>query len=101
MKEPHAYLNGRFVPPSATGLPWHDAGFVFGATVTDLCRTFQHRLYRLDDHLARFRQSCTLACVPQPIGADELTRIAEQLVTHNAGLLPPGHDLALVMFATP
>ena len=28
-------------------VPVHDAGFVMGATVTDLCRTFRHRLYLL------------------------------------------------------
>lgn len=72
-----------------------------GATVTDLCRTFGHRLFRLADHLRRFRQSCHLARVPQPLTDDELTRIAEELVRHNASLLRSGQDLALVLLATP
>jgi branched-chain amino acid aminotransferase len=72
-----------------------------GVTVTDLCRTFQHQLFRLDDHLRRFWQSCALAQVPQPMADAELTDIANQLVSHNAARLPPSLDLALVMFATP
>jgi branched-chain amino acid aminotransferase len=98
---PLVYLNGRFLPQSEAHLPLHDAGFVMGATVTDLCRTFRHRLFRLPDHLHRFRQSCQIAQIPQLLPDDELTRLAEHLVEHNAALLSPDQDLALVLIATP
>lgn len=101
MTEPLAYFDGRFVPQGEARLALNDAGFVSGATVTDLVRTFAHRLFRLPDHLRRFRQSCELARVPQPLADDELTAIAARLVSHNAALLRPGQDLALVLFATP
>lgn len=101
MSGPAAYLNGRFLPQADAHLPLHDAGFIFGATVTDFCRTFRHRLFRLPDHLARFRRSCEAACIPQPVPNDELAGLAEQLVAHNAALLSPQDDLALVLFATP
>jgi branched-chain amino acid aminotransferase len=96
-----AYLNGRFLPQSEAYLPLHDAGFVWGATVTDLCRTFHHRLYRLSDHLTRFRRSCQSAHIPQVVGDDELALLAERLIAHNAALLPSDGDLALVLIATP
>src|SRR5262249_5363394 len=101
MSEPLAHLNGRLLPWSAAALPLSDAGFVWGATVTDLCRTFRRRLFRLADHLARFRQSCRLARVPLDTADDELTDTAARLVEHNAALLGPGQELALVLFATP
>lgn len=101
MPEPLAYLNGQFLPYREARLPLHDAGFIWGATVTDLCRTFRHKLFRLDDHLTRFRQSCQLARVPQPVPDEELRRVAEELTSRNAALIPEDHDLALVMFATP
>jgi branched-chain amino acid aminotransferase len=96
-----AYLNGRFLPQEEAGLSLHDAGFVFGATVTDFCRTFQHRLFRVQDHVARFRQSCKLARIPQPIPNEEITLMAEELTSRNVGLLKPEQDLVLIMFATP
>jgi branched-subunit amino acid aminotransferase/4-amino-4-deoxychorismate lyase len=103
---PIAYLNARFLPQSEAHLTLHDAGFVWGATVTDLCRTFGHRPFRLPDHLRRFRQSCELAYIPLNLSDDELTAVAERLVAHNAppgAYAPgsPGGDLAVVFFATP
>jgi branched-subunit amino acid aminotransferase/4-amino-4-deoxychorismate lyase len=101
MSEPLAYLNGQFIPQAEIRLPVHDAGFVFGATATDLCRTFRHQPFRLDDHLERFRHSCERARIPQPVPEEQLGRSAHQLITANASLLLPEQDLALVMFATP
>lgn len=101
MVESLAFLNGHLVPAHQAALPLHDAGFVLGATITDLCRTVRHRLYRWHDHLARFRQSCQLAAIVPGVSDDELTCIAHDLVAHNAALLEPHQDLALVVFATP
>jgi branched-chain amino acid aminotransferase len=101
MPEPLAYLNGRFLPQAQAALPLYDAGFVLGATVTDFVRTFRHRPFRLADHLSRFRESCRLAFIAQPLSDDELTGIAEELVAHNSRLIAPGQELALVLVATP
>ena len=96
-----AYFNGRFLPQEEARLPLHDAGFVFGATVTDLCRTFRHQLFRLADHVARFRRSCQLAGIPQPIPDNRVASLAEELTARNSASLPRQEELLLVMFATP
>jgi branched-chain amino acid aminotransferase len=99
--DPLAYLNGRVLPLSEAALPLHDAGFVMGATATDLCRTFRQQLYRWSDHLARFRRSCQLTRIPQTVPDVELTKISQHLISHNSGLVEPDQELALVVFATP
>jgi branched-chain amino acid aminotransferase len=96
-----AFHNGRFLPQSELTVGFHDAGFVFGATVTDFCRTYAHKLFRWPDHLARLRRDCGACAVPLPYPDAELTAAAKRLVSENAGHLPPGDDLALVTFATP
>jgi branched-chain amino acid aminotransferase len=101
MAEPLVYLNGQFLPQSQATLRLHDAGLVFGATVTDLCRSFGHKLFRLAGHLARFRQSCLAARIAQPVPDEALGQIAGDLVARNAAFLRPEQDLALVLFATP
>jgi branched-chain amino acid aminotransferase len=98
---PLAYLDGRFVPFAEARLPLHDAGFVSGATVVDNARTFRHKLFRWPDHLARFRGDCAACYVPLDATDQHLTATAEELVAHNAKLLPPGGELQLVTFATP
>src|SRR5947207_1706177 len=101
MNTPLAYLNGRFVPLAAAALPLSDAGFVSGATVVDNARTFRHRIFRWQDHLARFRRDCAACYVPLEATDEQLTATAEELVSHNAKLLPRGGELQLVTFATP
>ena len=98
---PISYLNGHFLPASEAALPLSDAGFVWGATVTDRLRTFRQKLFRLDDHLKRFRSSCELAFIPQPRTDAELAAIASELIEANAKLLPSDTELSLVVFATP
>ncbi len=98
---PLACCNGRFLPAGEASLSIADAGLVFAATVTDFCRTFGRRLFRWDEHLARFRRDCQACFIPLPAGDEELTAVASRLVEHNAALLPPGGELALVSFATP
>jgi branched-subunit amino acid aminotransferase/4-amino-4-deoxychorismate lyase len=101
MTAPLAYLNGRFLPFGEAGLPLHDAGFVSGATVIDNARTFRHKLFRWPDHLARFQRDCAACYVALEATDEHLTATAEELVAHNAELLPPGGELQLVTFATP
>jgi branched-chain amino acid aminotransferase len=96
-----AFHNGRFVPYSELSIAPHDAGFVFGATVTDFCRTYAHKLFRWPDHLARLRRDCEACFVPLPYTDADLTAAAEELVKQNTKALPPGDDLALITFATP
>jgi branched-chain amino acid aminotransferase len=96
-----AFLNGRLIPQREACLPLNDAGFVLGATITDLCRTARHRLFRWSDHLARFQRSCQAAFLSVPWTDTEITTQAHELVARNGQLLRPEHDLALVLFATP
>jgi branched-chain amino acid aminotransferase len=96
-----AFHNGRFVPYLGLHLTPHDAGFVFGATVTDFCRTYAHKLFRWPDHLARLRRDAEACFIPLPYSDAELTAAAEQLVSENAKGLSANDDLALITFATP
>jgi branched-chain amino acid aminotransferase len=101
LPEPVAYLNDRFLPQSQAGLALNDAGFVMGATVTDLCRTFRRRPFRLEDHLRRFRVSCSSAEIGLEHQDAEIIARIDGLIERNAGFLAPEGELAIVLFATP
>jgi branched-chain amino acid aminotransferase len=101
MDEPQAYLNGRFLAASAATLSVTDAGFVLGAAVAEQVRTFAGKLFRLDDHLARLKQSLDTIGVDPGLGQEELSRIAQELVARNYRLLTRGDDLGLSIVVTP
>jgi branched-subunit amino acid aminotransferase/4-amino-4-deoxychorismate lyase len=101
MNEAQAYLNGRFVPCAGASIPISDTGFVLGATIAEVLRTFGGKLFRLEGHLERLAHSLQMAHLDPQISIAEISRIAEQLVVHNHRLLDPADDLNLTMFFTP
>ncbi len=101
MDAPLAWYNGRFIPKSEAHIALNDAGFVLGVTITDFCRTFHHRLFRLAEHLERFRDNCRYAHIPLWSSNEELSQAAEGLVRLNARFLTGDQELALILLATP
>lgn len=97
MNQPHVYLNGQFLPFNLATLSLHDAGFVWGATVVDNCRTYGGKLFRWAVHLARFRHDCQHCYVPLSLSDEELTQTAKKLIELNW----QNQELQLVTFATP
>ena len=100
MAEPIVYLNGEFVPASQAKLNIYDLGIVIGATMAEMTRTFGHRPFRPDDHVARLYRSCKYAGFELPLAPDEMLEKTRELTETNCGLLGPGDDLGVVHFVT-
>jgi branched-subunit amino acid aminotransferase/4-amino-4-deoxychorismate lyase len=92
-----AFLNGRFVPHADLVVGHADAGVVYGATVTDFCRTYGGRLFRHPDHLRRFRRDAIALGIDVPFADAELADAANALVAANRAV----HEVAVVSLATP
>lgn len=101
MSEPQVYLRGQFLPASQAGINIYDLGIVLGATVTDLTRTFAHKPFKLDQHVARLYRSCRYANFDMPLSENEMIDVCTQLVQTNAKLISPDQDLAICKFVTP
>jgi branched-chain amino acid aminotransferase len=101
MKEPIAFLNGRWIAASAAVLPVGDAGFVLGTAVTEQLRTFAGRIFRLEEHLRRLGESLKIVGVELGMTTQQLADVAGELVEKNYALLSPGDDLGLSIFVTP
>lgn len=96
-----AWVDGRFVPPADAVIPVGDAGFVFGATVTEQLRSFAGRLFLPVEHAARFSRSLGIVGIEPAWPVADLFAIAAEVTArcHAAG--PAGSDLGVVVFATP
>ncbi len=105
-----AILNGKRLPASELTVPVSDAGFVLGATVAEQIRTFDGKLYRLDDHIARLHRSMEIIGVSLPHSSESLCSMATELAAENwrrmndeakeSGGSGPG-DIGLCVFVTP
>ncbi len=101
METSPAYLNGRWVTQADLQIPFYDAGFVLGATVTEQLRTFAGELYQLDDHIRRLIHSLEVVGIEPQESAQQLADIACEAVTRNWSTVPAGSDLGLGIFITP
>jgi branched-chain amino acid aminotransferase len=100
MNEPLVFLNDQMVPASQAHIAIYDAGIVFGATVAEQTRTFHKRPWRLDDHLDRLFRSLHYTRMDIGLTKEQLARISQELIEHNARLLDDGGELGLVHFVT-
>lgn len=92
-----AYVNGDFIPLEDARVHVADAGFVYGATVSDVLRSFGHRWFRFEDHVRRFLNSCRYVGIPKLPDYRQLDEIAERLRQS----IPTDRESGLVLLATP
>ena len=95
-----AYLNGQFVPEASLSVPIYDTGFVQGVTVAEQLRTFDGKLFRLDEHLTRLQRSLDILGIAD-VDLSSLGEAAQELAANNHKLLATGDDLGLSLFVTP
>ena len=97
---PIAFLDGDWLPYQEMRLPVWDAGFVWGATVTEQLRTFGGRIFRFDEHLQRLEQSLRIMDIVPGFSAADFSDVTRRLVASNYPLLDHG-DLGICIFVTP
>lgn len=100
-EEPIVYLNGGFMPASKAKLDIFDLGIVLGATLTEMTRTFRHRLFKAEDHVARLYRSLKFAGIEVPLTPREMLAKTRELTEANCGLLGKDADLGVIHFVTP
>jgi branched-subunit amino acid aminotransferase/4-amino-4-deoxychorismate lyase len=100
MPEPLAYLNGKITAISQATLPIFDMAIVAGATVTETTRTFRHQPFRLKEHIDRLFRSLKAVGFELDLTRDTLQELSQEILEHNARLIPAGHDLGLVHFVS-
>ncbi len=95
MAEPIVYLNGRTISESKAHISIWDRGFTLGDGVFDTARTFQHRLFRLDDHIQRLYRSLRYVQIDPGLRPDEMSCAIEETLEANIGTVAPDDDMVL------
>ena len=98
--EPIAYLGGRYIPISEAALHVFDMGIVHGASVSEVLRTFHHQPFRFAEHLSRLMRSVKSVGFDCELRGEDFEAIVTRVVSENARLIPPQHDLGVTVFVT-
>lgn len=75
-----AYSGGHFVPVEDATIPILDPAFTKSDVVFDAVSVWDRNFFRLDDHLRRFRDSCSYVRMKPPLGEDEIKHVLAQCV---------------------
>jgi branched-chain amino acid aminotransferase len=77
------YLNGRFVPEGEACVSVFDRGFLYGDGVFETMRSYGGRIFRLDRHMQRLRQSADIIELRLPHEPEQLAEICSRLLERN------------------
>ena len=80
MKELLVHLNGELVPESEAKISIFDAAVSLGFTVTDSARTFLHKPFKLEAHIARLYQSMKVTRIEPGISPEEMLNRTTELL---------------------
>lgn len=90
------YLSGELVAEADAKISIFDSAVMLGDSVTESTRTFAHKPFRLDEHIARLCKSMKIARIDCGYSADELTQITLEVLEANRSLMAPADDCWIV-----
>lgn len=94
--ERQVFISGRMVPESEATVSIFDSAVLLGDCVTESTRTFRHKPFRLDDHIARLYRSLKVCRVNPGMTPDEMTRATLNVLEANRALMGPDDDCWIV-----
>ena len=86
------YLNGKIIPESTATISIHDLGFTLGDGVYDMTRTFEGRIFRLEEHIERLYRSLKYMRIDPGLSQVEMADLSRQVLEANLGLLGKNED---------
>ena len=100
-----AFWNGAWIDESELAIPVADPGFAMGVTITERLRTFNGKVWRQPEHVARFSRSAEIVGIDHSVVTEIDAAITEFIVRHEPQRVAAStgfeNDWAVVAFATP
>jgi branched-chain amino acid aminotransferase len=100
MEDGICYVNGSLVNASEAKVSIFDRGFTSGEGVYDVTRSFGHKLFKLDGHIARLYRSLRYTRIDCGMAAEEMTRLSVEVFERNKHFLGPDDDYAVWQVVT-
>ncbi|HEX3882191.1 MAG TPA: aminotransferase class IV [Stellaceae bacterium] len=87
-----AYFNGNYVPEREVVIPFRDRGFKYGDAAFDMTRTFGGRIFKIEEHVARFYRSLRYLRIDPGLSQAEMVGISNEVLERNRHFLTPDTD---------
>lgn len=87
-----AWFNGSFVPETDVVIPYRDRSFNRGDGCFDMTRTFDGRIFRLEEHVERLFRSLAYLRIDIGLEPKEVVSITEEVVARNEPLRAAAGD---------
>jgi len=81
------YVNGQYVPENQASVSIFDSALMFGDMVFEMTRTFNHKHFKMREHLERLYRSIKSVQIPSPMPIDDMERLVDEVVERNRALL--------------
>jgi branched-chain amino acid aminotransferase len=86
------WMNGNFMPESQALVPYRDRSFLYGDGAFDLTRTFNGRIFKLEEHIDRLYRSLKALHLDATMEPERMMDITRQVVDRNRHLLGENDD---------
>jgi branched-chain amino acid aminotransferase len=94
------YVNGEYVPAQRASLPLNDLGLVRGYGVFDVLRTYDHRPFKLREHVQRLQKSAASIGIDAPWSTQELEQLVHETLRRNYDANPDLGDVNVRLVLT-
>ena len=95
-EERHVFLSGTMVPESRAMISIFDSAILLGDCVTESTRTFRHKPFRLEEHIARLYRSLKVCRVNCGMTPEEMTKSTLDVLNANLSMMGPDDDCWIV-----
>jgi branched-chain amino acid aminotransferase len=87
-----AWFNGEFMPENQVKIPFRDLSWIYGDGCFDMTRSFNHKLFKVKEHVDRLYRSLKYLRIDPGLGPERMTALTEELFEHNRHLLGAEED---------
>jgi len=95
------WLNGKLIPESEAKISIFDTGRLYGASFYESIRTFKHKYFLFEEHMARLEKSLRYSGLIKNVDMGEVRRACNEVLEENAVEVPDDYDLWACVEVTP
>ena len=87
-----AWFNGEFMAEREVRIPFRDLSWIYGDGCFDMTRSFNHRLFKVKEHVERLYRSLKYLRIDPGFGPERMAVLTEELFERNRHLLGADDD---------